>query len=141
MDIFDNTILCKNCNVKMKKASVIRNGFEMRALVCEKCGNKIIHPEDEKEYNKFQELKGKTFRVKMRVVGNSYAVSIPREIVDFMHQQEKLMDDMVRLCFNDVKKLSLNFGQEFEENNQKINKEEELDAREIARRKLRREQH
>jgi len=125
----------------MKKASVIRNGFEMRALVCEKCGNKIIHPEDEKEYNKFQELKGKTFRVKMRVVGNSYAVSIPREIVDFMHQQEKLMDDMVRLCFNDVKKLSLNFGQEFEENNQKINKEEELDAREIARRKLRREQH
>ena len=51
------------------------------------------------------------------------------------------MDDMVRLCFNDVKKLSLNFGQEFEENNQKINKEEELDAREIARRKLRREQH
>ena len=74
MDIFDNTILCKNCNVKMKKASVIRNGFEMRALVCEKCGNKIIHPEDEKEYNKFQELKGKTFRVKMRVVGNSYAV-------------------------------------------------------------------
>jgi len=110
MDIFDNIILCKNCNVKMKVARIMRNGFELRALVCEKCQNKIVHPQDEEEYKRFLELKGKTFKVKMRIVGNSYAVSIPKEIVDFMHEQEKIMDDMVRLVFNDAKKLSLNFG-------------------------------
>jgi len=128
-DLFENTILCKNCNVKMKKASLIRNGFEMRALVCEKCGNKIIHPHDEKEYNQFLNLRGKVFKVKMRIVGNSYAVSIPREIVDFMHEQEKIMNDMVSLCFNDAKKLSLMFGEKFNE--------PEEDVREIARKKLR----
>jgi hypothetical protein len=45
----------------------------------------------------------------MRLVGNSYAVSIPKEIVSFMKEQEKIMDDMVRLCFEDIGKLSLNF--------------------------------
>ena len=112
MDLFDNTILCKDCNIKMKKASLIKNGFELRALVCEKCGYKIIHPQDEVEYQRFLDIRGKTFRVKMRIVGNSYAVSIPREIVDFMHEQEKIMNDMVSMCFNDAKKLSLVFGGE-----------------------------
>ncbi len=45
----------------------------------------------------------------MRLVGNSYAVSIPKEIVSFMREQEKIMNDMVRLCFEDMGKLSLNF--------------------------------
>jgi len=111
-DIFENTILCKNCNIKMKQAKLIRNGFEMRALVCERCGNKIIHPQDEKEYNNFLNLRGKVFRVKMRIVGNSYAVSIPKEIVEFIKVQEKIMNDMVSLCFNDAKELKLMFGQE-----------------------------
>ena len=57
----------------------------------------------------------KTFRVKMRIVGNSYAVSIPKEIVDFMHEQERMMDDMVRLVFNDARKLSLSFGDDEDE--------------------------
>lgn len=131
-DIFDNRILCKDCGREMKKAKLIRNGFEMRALICERCGNKIIHPHDEKEYNQFLNLRGKVFKVKMRIVGNSYAVSIPREIVDFMHEQEKIMNDMVRLCFNDAKKLSLMFdaGE---------NEEEEEDVRELARKKLRKQ--
>jgi hypothetical protein len=69
-----------------------------------------VHPTDEQEYHKFQDLKNKEFRVKMRLVGNSYAVSIPREIVNFMKQQEKVMDDMVRLCFEDLGRVSLNFN-------------------------------
>jgi len=113
-DIFENPILCKNCNIRMKKASLIRNGFEMRALMCERCGNKIIHPQDEGEYNKFLGLRGKVFRVKMRIVGNSYAVSIPKEIVDFIKEQERIMNNMVSLCFNDAKELKLMFGEEVE---------------------------
>ncbi len=108
-DLFDNTILCKKCEVKMKQAKLIRNGFEMRALLCEKCGNKIVHPQDEAEYSHFLNLKNKIFKVKLRLVGNSYAVSIPKEIVDFMQEQEKAFDDMVKLCFEDAKKIRLMF--------------------------------
>lgn len=111
-DIFDNTILCKKCGKKMQKAKAVKNGFLFRAVVCPKCNEKIIHPVDEQEYNKFINLKNKEFRVKMRLVGNSYAVSIPKEIVSFMREQEKIMNDMVRLCFEDIGKVSLNFREE-----------------------------
>jgi len=47
----------------------------------------------------------------MRLVGNSYAVSIPKEIVSFMSEQEKIMDNMVKLCFEEMGRLSLNFGE------------------------------
>ena len=109
-DIFDNTILCGNCNIKMKKVEVIKNGFILRAVICPKCNGKIIHPVDEQEYNRFINLKNKEFRVKMRLVGNSYAVSIPKEIVSFIKEQEKIMDDMVKLCFEDLGRVSLSFG-------------------------------
>ena len=120
VDLFDNTILCSKCDVKMKKAEVTKNGFLLRAVVCPKCNSVIIHPSDEQEYNKFISLKNKDFRVKMRLVGNSYAVSIPKEIVSFIREQEKIMDDMVRLCFEDFGRLSLNFGgvRELEKKNQ-----------------------
>ena len=109
-DIFDNTILCKNCNSRMKKAEISKNGFLLRAVICPQCNEKIIHPNDEAEYHRFVDLKNKQFHVKMRMVGNSYAVSIPKEIVSFIREQEKIMDDMVRLCFEDFGRLSLNFG-------------------------------
>jgi DNA-directed RNA polymerase subunit RPC12/RpoP len=110
-DIFDTTIFCKECNGKMQKAQVKKNGFVLRWVVCQDCGEKIIHPLDEQEYNKFINLKNKEFKVKMRLVGNSYAVSIPKEIVLFMRAQEKIMDDMVKLCFEDSRRLSLSFNE------------------------------
>lgn len=112
-DLFDNTILCKKCDSKMQKANIVKNNFLFRAVVCSNkgCNEKIIHPVDEQEYNKFINLKNKEFRVKMRLVGNSYAVSIPKEIVSFMTEQKKVMDEMVRLCFEDMGRLSLNFGE------------------------------
>ena len=108
-DIFDNTILCKKCKTEMKKAKINRNGFLFRAMVCPKCNERLIHPIDEQEYNKFINLKNREFKVKMRIVGNSYTVSIPKEIVSFMHEQEKMMDDVVKLCFEKMGRLSLNF--------------------------------
>jgi len=114
-DIFENTILCRKCNSKMQKAQIVKNGFLFRAVICPKCNEKIIHPADEAEYDKFINLKNKEFHVKMRLVGNSYAVSIPKEIVLFMREQERVMNDMVRLCFEDMGKLSLNFREEKQE--------------------------
>ena len=109
-DIFDNAILCKKCDFKMEKVNFEKNGFVFRAVVCPTCNEKIVHPIDEQEYHKFTDLKNKEFRVKMRLVGNSYTVSIPKEIVLFMKEQEEIMDDMVRLCFEDMHRLSLDFG-------------------------------
>ena len=108
-DIFDNKVLCNKCNREMKKAELIRNGFSMRALLCEKCGNKIIHPQDEAEYKNFLNLKNKVFKVKLRLVGNSYTVSIPKEIVGFIRERENMFDDFVKLAFEDAKRLRLMF--------------------------------
>lgn len=108
-DIFQQTIFCSNCNKKMNQREIEKNGFKLRAVECPKCKDKIIHPSDLKEYGDFQNLKKKHFRVKLRFVGNSYAVSIPREIIDFMNEQERKMKQMVDLCFEEIRRVSLNF--------------------------------
>jgi len=108
-DIFDHTILCSKCNKKMKPNLLTRNGFNLRTVRCENCGKSIVHPEDKKEYEEFVRLKQKEYNVKMRMVGNSYAVSIPREIVDFMQEQENMMDNMVKLCFEEAGRIRLDF--------------------------------
>jgi hypothetical protein len=109
-DIFDNPILCRKCNKEMKPVLISRNGFNLRAVRCAKCGETIVHPVDKQEYENFTKLKSKEFEVKMRMVGNSYAVSIPREIVDFMHESEKMLNDMVKLSFDNANRLSLMFN-------------------------------
>ena len=96
--------------MKMNPIQVAKNGFILRAVMCPKCNSRIIHPKDEQEYLNFMNLKNKEFDVKLRFVGNSYAISIPKEIVNFMREQERMMDDMVRLCFEEFGRLSINFS-------------------------------
>lgn len=93
----------------MQPILVRKNGFNLRALGCKDCNNQIIHPEDLKEYADFQNLKKKNFKVKLRFVGNSYAVSIPREIIDFMNEQENEMNEMVDLSLEEIGRISLHF--------------------------------
>lgn len=120
-DIFDAKISCKNCNKEMKEAIVKKDGAELRAVKCENCGDLIIHPADLNCLEHYRDLKGRTFNVKLRVVGNSHAISIPKEIINFMNEMHKSarkdMDDMVRLCFEDFRKLSVFFGDDFNARN------------------------
>ncbi|MBI2449841.1 AbrB/MazE/SpoVT family DNA-binding domain-containing protein [Candidatus Pacearchaeota archaeon] len=109
-DIFDNEILCRKCHLKMDKRVMNRNGFDLRYVQCEKCGEKIMHPGDMQEYKHFSDLKQKQFQVKLRLVGNSYAVSIPKEIVDFIKEQDDMVNDMVNLCFEEMNRISLMFN-------------------------------
>jgi hypothetical protein len=113
-DIFENTIICKNCKKEMEKVRVIKNGFSLRALKCPKCNEIIIHPHDEDEYKHFLCLRKKAYSVKLRMVGNSYTISIPREIVNFINEQNKLLNDFVRLNFEGMKKISLSFDEDEE---------------------------
>ncbi len=114
-DIFDAKISCKNCDREMTPIVVEKAGMNLRAVSCNSCGEKIFHPSDISKFNEFKDLKGKTFNVKLRMVGNSHAVSIPKEIVDFMvhehREMKKDMDEFVNLCFEDFDRLSLRFGQ------------------------------
>lgn len=119
-DLFDNKILCKNCNIQMQKVLVVKQGFKLRGLQCPKCKQKTMHPQDIEDFKKFNEIKHKDFKVKLRIIGNSYAVSIPKEIINFMSEQEETMDEMVRLCFEEAGKLSLLFGDFQENKNKKI---------------------
>ena len=125
-DLFDHTILCSKCNKKMKAGLITRNGFNLRAVKCENCGKSLIHPEDKREYEEFIRLKQKEYNVKMRMVGNSYAVSIPREIVDFMQEQENIMNNMVKLCFEEAGKISLAFDSNNEEQKSRVVSSEEV---------------
>lgn len=111
-DIFDTTILCRKCGEEMEQTLVSKAGSQLRAVECPKCNDRIVHPGDLAHFEEFNELMDKTFNVKLRMVGNSHAISIPKEIIQFMRQQEKMMDDMVRLCFEDMHRLSLSFGGE-----------------------------
>lgn len=114
-DIFDAQIVCKECTMQMAPTTVVKDGFELRAVQCPQCNDRIIHPADAQAVNQFHELRGKTFTVKLRMVGNSHAISIPKEIVDFMHEQQRhakrQMADMVRLCFEDCHRLSVLFDE------------------------------
>jgi|SRR3989338_164442 len=112
-DIFDAGIVCKKCNKEMRQGEIERNGFVLRAVKCEKCGDEIVHPVDLAKYNHYKEMRGRTYNVKLRVVGNSHAISIPKEVLDFvneMHRDMKShMDDVVKLAFEDFGKLSVRF--------------------------------
>ena len=55
MDIFDNPILCRKCDSKMQKAKFVKRGFLLRAMVCPRCSEKIVHPVDEQEYRKIKQ--------------------------------------------------------------------------------------
>jgi len=113
-DVFDAKVICKNCNLEMLPVKIGRHGFTLRAVRCPECGEKIVHPGDLKDYREYNALKGKTYNVKLRVVGNSHAISIPKEIVDFINDMNRRMrnhmDDMVKLCFEDFGKISLRFN-------------------------------
>jgi len=110
-DIFDNPILCKQCGDRMKKEMVSRGDFGIRAMICPNCKYKILHPLDLEHYNKFINLKEEEFRVKMRIVGNSYTVSIPRKILDFMEEGNEIKCRDVVWSFKTIRKLVLNFNE------------------------------
>lgn len=115
-DIFDAKISCKNCNLEMNPVNLEKSGFLLRAVICPNCKEKIIHPADLQNFNSYNDLRRKTYSVKLRVVGNSHAVSIPKEIIDFINQTNSRMsshmNDMVKLCFEDFGKLSLIFAEQ-----------------------------
>jgi uncharacterized Zn finger protein len=115
-DIFENVVLCNKCGAKTRKNIMIKEGFKIRVLECPKCGKIIPHPVDLEEFKNFKRLREREFHVKLRMVGNSYTVSIPKEIIDFEEEMNKevkksleMMNRLVRLSLEEPGKLGLFF--------------------------------
>lgn len=106
-DIFETTILCEDCNKKTTKHELFRDGFRIRTWECPSCGRTWHHPGDKQAYDDFQRLKEKQFQVKLRMVGNSYAVSIPREIIEFEEEFNRELNDLISLNMEEPGKISL----------------------------------
>ncbi len=114
-DMFDADIVCSRCNIKTKKDSLSKEGFSLRYSECSLCAEKWYHPSDLRDYEKFKSLKERDFHVKLRMVGNSFSVTIPKEIIQFEEQfnrMEKEMDKIMKLCLDKPGRLSLHFSEE-----------------------------
>ena len=106
-DLFNTTILCEDCNRKTSKGELLKDGFRLRYWNCENCNKKWFHPLDNQNYEDFQKLKQKEFHVKLRMVGNSYTVSIPREIIDFEEEFDREMNKLINLSLDEPGKISI----------------------------------
>lgn len=109
-DIYNTTILCEDCNRKTTKNFIIKDGFKIRSWECNNCHKRWFHPLDLQEFQNFEKIKHKEFKVKLRFVGNSYAVSIPREIIDFQEEISKEIDKILYMSLEEPEKLSIFFS-------------------------------
>jgi len=107
-DIFNTNIVCNKCNTKTNRILKNINNFKLRTWQCPNCKKEWIHPLDQKNLQKFNKIKNKNYSVKLRVVGNSYTVSIPKEIILF-HQLEKEVNKIIKMSLEEPEKLSLFF--------------------------------
>lgn len=116
-DIFDAKVHCNQCNKQTEKTIVIKDGYKLRALHCRNCNKHWYHPLDVEEQKRFQQLRNKQFQVKLRMVGNSYTISIPREIISFREEclRDRDINKMLFLALENPEKLSIFFNKRMEE--------------------------
>ena len=107
MDIYDTILICDNCGKQTEKSYVERDGFKIRTWACPNCDKEWNHPSDMEEFKKFNQIKDKDFTVKLRQVGNSYAVSIPKEIIQFTEVRKE--GRLVRMSMEGPEKVSISF--------------------------------
>lgn len=107
-DIFNATILCTQCNQPTERLMQVQDGFELRSAYCKRCQKTFYHPLDLERFKKFTQLKEKEFTVKLRMVGNSHCISIPREVLLF-RELEQHLDQLVNLSLQGPDKMMITF--------------------------------
>ncbi len=105
-DVYDTIVNCDECTKPTEKCESIKDGFMIRCWRCNNCRKQWLHPGDLEEYKRFIELKRKDFEVKLRQVGNSWSVSIPKEIIRF---EEVSQTKVIRMSLDEPGKLSIFF--------------------------------
>lgn len=105
-DIYETTVMCDQCHKATEKSETEKDGFRIRCWQCINCRKQWLHPGDLEAYKEFIELKRKEFEVKLRQVGNSWSVSIPKEIIRF---EEVSQTKVIRMSLDEPGKLSIFF--------------------------------
>lgn len=98
--------MCGQCHKETEKSEIEKDGYKIRCWKCNNCKKQWLHPGDLEAYKKFIELKKKDFEVKLRQVGNSWSVSIPKEIIRF---EEVSQTKIIRMSLDEPGKLSIFF--------------------------------
>jgi hypothetical protein len=107
MDLLDNTdVLCKKCKAPMERGIAVKDGLKLRLFQCPSCKARYFHPSDLENYEQYRKLKEKEYQMKLRMVGNSFCISIPKELVRFNHVKE---DSIVSLSMDDPEHMRLVF--------------------------------
>lgn len=142
-DLFEHSVVCKKCKKETAKTKTVKEGFELRAWECHKCHTLIYHPGDVRDFEEYKKLRKQHFNVKLRMVGNSFCVSIPREIIDFHQEMEQMarmqrrMHQLVRLSLEGPGKVGLFFFEKkrfpAEEVEGYVNDEDEEESEEETR--------
>ena len=70
------------CGGMAGKSTVNYKGYEVRGWTCKKCKKEYIHPEDSLKISKLEALKKNGIKVKVRTVGQSLVITLPKELVE-----------------------------------------------------------
>lgn len=68
------------CGGMARRSTVKYKNYEVRGWICKKCKKEYIHPEDSLKISKLEELRKSKVRVKIRTVGQSLVITLPKEI-------------------------------------------------------------
>ncbi len=110
MDLLDNTdVLCKKCKAPMERGIANKDGFKLRVFQCSNCKARYFHPLDIEKYEQYNKIKEKEYHMKLRMIGNSFCISIPKEIVRFAHVKE---DSIVSLSMENPERVGIFFRRE-----------------------------
>ena len=105
-DLFETTVICNECKQGTFRSEILKDGFTIRCWKCDECRKEWLHPGDLEEYKQFIDIKRKEFEVKLRLVGNSWSVSIPKEIIRFEEVNET---KIIKMSMEEPGKLSIFF--------------------------------
>ena len=92
------------CGDMAGKSAIKYKSYEVRGWICKKCGKEYIHPEDSLKISKLEALKKNGIRVKVRTVGQSLVITLPKELVD-IYGLEK--GEIVELTPENMRKIEI----------------------------------
>lgn len=89
IDELDKIEIVCHCGGKTKRIETSWEGFPVRAWKCGRCGEEIFHPLDaQRALTIAKAIKNKEFEVKIRKVGKSLTMTIPRRLAEMFGLKE-----------------------------------------------------
>lgn len=92
------------CGGMASRGAVKYKNYGIRGWVCKKCKKEYIHPEDSLKISKLEALKKSRVRVKIRTVGQSLVITLPKEIAELYDLQK---GETVELSPESMKKIEI----------------------------------